>query len=83
MNIQFQKFRKSKKKSRKWLAKKSGVGVCTIANFENGKSDIGLNKLIKLCNAIGLDVRFIEITRVDNRYEFNVIGGFLNEKNKE
>lgn len=52
--IRFRQHRVSARITQKELAQKTGVGLKTISNFENGK-EIGLFSFVKLLQGVGLE----------------------------
>lgn len=48
--------RKEKKMTLKELAELSGIHFVTLSRFENGLSDLGVRKIIRLAKTLGLEV---------------------------
>lgn len=45
------------------LAVKSGLARCSVSKIINGKQDINFSTLLKLCDAMGLEVHISEKTK--------------------
>lgn len=41
------------------LAEKAGISPVSIATFEAGKSDMRASTIVKLCEALGVQIRYI------------------------
>lgn len=56
IGTKMQKLRYSKKLTRKEAAERAGIGVNTLARFENGVSDgIHIEAFLRVANAVGYD----------------------------
>jgi transcriptional regulator with XRE-family HTH domain len=48
--------RKELKRSQAWVAEIAGIARETYSRFEQGKHDISLRRLLRICSALGLDL---------------------------
>ncbi len=48
--------RKELKRTQAWVAEASGLARETYSRFEQGKHDIGLRRLMRICGTLSLDL---------------------------
>jgi len=53
--------RKAKGMTIRELAKKSGIGYPHISDIENGKYAVGIVRLGKICKAMDVEIRIVDI----------------------
>jgi len=72
--------RKTEKLTLKELAERSGIHFVTLSRFENGLSDLGVRKIIRLARALGLEVA---LHPLQQGYTLDdLAAGALNQKTK-
>ncbi|MGQ0545059.1 MAG: helix-turn-helix domain-containing protein [Betaproteobacteria bacterium] len=73
--------RKAQQMTLKDLAKKSGVHWVTLSKLENGVADLGLRKLVRVAQALGIE---LALQRPNAGYTLDDLAkGFLKEEVKE
>ena len=89
--------RKNKKLTQEQLANKANISVRTIANYESGKREPNVEILVKICNALNIQVNDLfdnndifeinknEISKIDKTYSTlrEINDSLLEMKNKE
>jgi transcriptional regulator with XRE-family HTH domain len=48
--------RKELKRTQAWVAEAAGIARETYSRFEQGKHDISLRRLLRICSALGLEL---------------------------
>lgn len=75
---QLRRFRRQQGVTLKELARRSGVHWVTLSRFENGLADLGVRKLVRVGQALGLSLTFRPAAQ---GYTLDdIAGGFLQER---